>query len=187
MEKKVPERKVSLQEGDIFYVYDKRINKCVKEDCNGTVKYGLILKVSMTKDESCNCFECNKCHMKYTPYPNYVRLTETKNLTIYNQPEVTARDEKRAEDARKQALREKKEQKQKFGNKASGGNKAGAKKRGNIIIAGDSKKFGSYYKSKSFDTKNSRNSNDNNKDGFKRKPYKSYNSGYKKNYNSHQD
>ncbi len=109
MEKKVPERKVSLQESDVFYVYDKRINKCVKEDCNGTVKYGLVLRVSVVGEETCNCFECNKCHMKYTPYPNYVRLSKPELLTIYNKEEVTARDEKRAEDARKQALREKRE------------------------------------------------------------------------------
>ena len=108
MEKKVPERKVSLRDEDIFYVYDKRINRCVKEDCEGTVKYGLVLKVGVSEEETLNCFECNKCHMKYTPYPNYVRLTKTDMLTIYNQDEVTARDLKRAEDARKQALREKK-------------------------------------------------------------------------------
>lgn len=107
MEKKVPERKVSLQDEDIFYVYDKRINRCVKEDCEGTVKYGLVLKVGVSEEETLNCFGCNKCHMKYTPYPNYVRLTKTDMLTIYNKDEVTARDLKRAEDARKQALREK--------------------------------------------------------------------------------
>ena len=110
MEKKVPERKVSLRDEDIFYVYDKRINKCIKEDCEGTVKYGLVLRVSMTGEETCNCFECNKCHMKYTPYPNYVRLTKTDMLTIYNKDEVDARDRKRAEDALKQAAREKKKQ-----------------------------------------------------------------------------
>ena len=110
MEKKVPERKVSLRDEDIFYVYDKRINKCIKEDCEGTVKYGLVLRVSMTGEETCNCFECNKCHMKYTPYPNYVRLTKTDMLTIYNKEEVEARDRKRAEDAQKQAAREKRKQ-----------------------------------------------------------------------------
>ena len=45
MEKKAPERKVRLQEGDVFYVYDKRINRCIREDCEGIVKYGLTLKV----------------------------------------------------------------------------------------------------------------------------------------------
>lgn len=110
MEKKVPERKVSLREEDIFYVYDKRINKCIKEDCEGTVKYGLVLRVSMTGEETCNCFECNKCHMKYTPYPNYVRLTKTDMMTIYNKEEVDVRDWKRAEDALKQAAREKRKQ-----------------------------------------------------------------------------
>ena len=106
MEKKVPERKVGLREEDIFYVYDKRINKCIKEDCEGTVKYGLVLRVNMSGEETCNCFECNKCHMKYTPYPNYVRLTKTDMMTIYNKEEVDARDRKRAEDALKQAARD---------------------------------------------------------------------------------
>lgn len=110
MEKKVPERKVSLREDDIFYVYDKRINRCIKEDCEGTVKYGLVLRVDMSGEETCNCFACNKCHMKYTPYPNYVRLTKTDRMTIYNKEEVDARDRKRAEDARKQAEREKRKQ-----------------------------------------------------------------------------
>ncbi len=110
MEKKVPERKVSLREEDIFYVYDKRINKCIKEDCEGTVKYGLVLRVGMSGEETCNCFECNKCHMKYTPYPNYVRLTKTDMMEIYNKEEVDARDRKRAEDALKQAAREKRKQ-----------------------------------------------------------------------------
>ncbi len=110
MEKKVPERKVSLREDDILYVYDKRINKCIKADCEGTVKYGLVLRVNVTGEETCNCFECNKCHMKYTPYPNYVRLTKTDMLTIYNKEEVDARDRKRAEDARKQEAREKRKQ-----------------------------------------------------------------------------
>lgn len=110
MEKKVPERKVSLREEDVFYVYDKRINKCIKEDCEGTVKYGLVLRVSMAGDETCNCFECNKCHMKYTPYPNYVRLTKTDMMTIYNKDEVDARDRKRAEDALKQAARDRRKQ-----------------------------------------------------------------------------
>lgn len=201
MEKKVPERKVSLQDGDVFYVYDKRINKCIKEDCDGTVKYGLILKVSMTKDETCNCFECNKCHMKYTPYPNYVRISEPGTLTIYNQAEVTARDEKRAEDAKKQAAREKKEFKQKsekrydkkFEKRYNGNsdkkpegrreNKEGFKRKSNIIIAGDARKFdsGSGYRG-------------NSRPGFTGKvanrstsgPYKKgYNNNYKN--NSHQD
>lgn len=44
--------------------------------------------------------------MKYTAYPNYVRISKPELLHIYNQEEVTARDLKRAEDARKQALRE---------------------------------------------------------------------------------
>ncbi|MDE6940239.1 MAG: hypothetical protein K2P40_04760 [Lachnospiraceae bacterium] len=46
--------------------------------------------------------------MKYTAYPNYVRLTETKQLVIYNKEAVDARDRKRAADAAKQAAREKK-------------------------------------------------------------------------------
>ena len=106
MEKKVPERKVTLKDDDIIYVYDKRINKCIREDCEGVVKYGLVLKTSITEDETLNCFACNKCHMKYTAYPNYVRITHPDLLHIYNQEEVTARDQKRAEDARKQALRD---------------------------------------------------------------------------------
>lgn len=106
MEKKVPERKVTLKDDDIIYVYDKRINKCIREGCEGVVKYGLVLRTSVTEDETLNCFACNKCHMKYTAYPNYVRISKPELLHIYNQEEVTARDLKRAEDARKQALRE---------------------------------------------------------------------------------
>lgn len=108
MEKKAPERKVQLRDRDVFYVYDKRINKCVKEGCEGIVKYGLTLKVNMPNGDTLNTYECNKCHMKYTAYPNYVRLTETKWLAIYNQDEVNARDRKRAADAAKQASRERK-------------------------------------------------------------------------------
>lgn len=103
MEKKAPERKVQLRDRDVFYVYDKRINKCVKEGCEGIVKYGLTLKVNMPNGDTLNTYECNKCHMKYTAYPNYVRLTETKWLAIYNQEEVNVRDRKRAS---KQASRE---------------------------------------------------------------------------------
>lgn len=118
MEKKVPERKVSLRDEDVFYVYDKRINKCIKEGCEGTVKYGLVLRVNVYEEETINCFECNKCHMKYTPYPNYVRLSKTDMMSIYNQDEVTARDQKRAEDAAKQAAREKRKNGPKlFGNR----------------------------------------------------------------------
>ncbi|MDE7478462.1 MAG: hypothetical protein K2M91_11020 [Lachnospiraceae bacterium] len=108
MEKKAPEKKVLLRECDVFYVYDKRINKCIKEGCEGIVKYGLTLKVNMPNGDTLNTYECNKCHMKYTAYPNYVRLTETKKLSIYNREEVEARDRKRAADAEKQAVREKK-------------------------------------------------------------------------------
>ena len=114
MEKKVPERKVCLRGEDVFYIYDKRINKCAKEGCTGIVKYGLVLRVSVSETESFNCFECNKCHMKYSPYPNYVRLSKTDMLHIYNQEEVTARDEKRAEDARKQQKRERRNNKPAF-------------------------------------------------------------------------
>lgn len=108
MEKKAPEKKVHLREGDVFYVYDKRINKCVREDCEGIVKYGLTLQVNMQNGDTLNTYECSKCHMKYTAYPNYVRLTETKQLVIYNKEAVDARDRKRAADAAKQAAREKK-------------------------------------------------------------------------------
>lgn len=107
MEKKAPEKKVRLREGDVFYVYDKRINKCIREGCGGTVKYGLTLQVNMENGDTLNTYECNKCHMKYTAYPNYVRLTETEQLAIYNQDEVDTRDRKRAADAAKQASREK--------------------------------------------------------------------------------
>ena len=108
MDKKVPERKVFLREDDVVYVYDKRINRCVKEDCVGTVKYGLVLRVSVNDTETLNCFECNKCHMKYTPYPNYVRLTKTDMLDIYNKTEVAARDRKRALDAIRHPAKDKK-------------------------------------------------------------------------------
>ena len=64
MEKKTPERMVRLREGDVFYVYDKRINKCIRENCEGIVKYGLTLKVIMPNGEPLNTYECNKCHMR---------------------------------------------------------------------------------------------------------------------------
>ena len=129
MEKKVPERKVTLREEDIFYVYDKRINKCIKEGCEGTVKYGLVLKVSVSENESINCFECNKCHMKYTPYPNYVRLTNTDMMHFYNKEEIDARDKKRAEDAIKQAARERKKLSQRsYGDKNQFGKRPYSKK-----------------------------------------------------------
>lgn len=111
MEKKAPEKKVLLREEDVFYVYDKRINRCVKEGCGGTVKYGLILKVHMPNGDTLNTFECNQCHMKYTAYPNYVRLKTADGLSIYNQEEVIARDKKRAADAEKQAARERRKRK----------------------------------------------------------------------------
>lgn len=108
MENKAPERKVLLREKDIFYVYDKRINKCICENCEGTVKYGLILKVIVSNGETMNSYECNKCHVKYTPYANYVRLSNPEELVIYNKDEVAARDRKRADDALKEELRNKK-------------------------------------------------------------------------------
>lgn len=110
MEKKAPERKVRLREEDVFYVYDKRINRCIKENCEGTVKYGLILKVIMPNDETMNSYECNRCHMKYTPYPNYVRLSKPEEIEIYNKDEVAVRDRKRAEDAAKEAAKNRKKQ-----------------------------------------------------------------------------
>lgn len=88
MEKKIPEKKVVMEESDIFYVYEKRINKCIKEGCDGVVKYGLIIKVAIDENESINCFACNKCHMKYTPYPNYNRLENKQLSAIYNAVEV---------------------------------------------------------------------------------------------------
>lgn len=48
--------------------------------------------------------------MKYTPYPNYVRLTRTDMLDIYNKEEVEARDRKRALDAIKHPSKDKKSQ-----------------------------------------------------------------------------
>ena len=135
MEKKAPEKKVHLREGDVFYVYDKRINKCVREDCEGIVKYGLTLQVNMQNGDTLNTYECNKCHMKYTAYPNYVRLTETKQLVIYNQDAVDARDRKRAADAAKQAAREKK--KRALAGKAGAARKAkGARRTGGTDTAG---------------------------------------------------
>lgn len=88
MEKKIPERKVDMKESDLFYVYEKRINKCIKDGCEGIVKYGLNIKVKVNDEESINCFECNKCHMKYTPYPNYNRLSDKHLSAIYNQEQV---------------------------------------------------------------------------------------------------
>ena len=107
MEKKAPERKVLFRAEDVFYIYDKRINKCIREDCDGIVKYGLTLKVSMPNGDTLNSYECNRCHMKYAAYPNYVRLTDIRDLSIYNSAEVRKRDQKRAEDAARQAAKEK--------------------------------------------------------------------------------
>jgi hypothetical protein len=101
MDNKAPEKKVHLREEDVFYVYDKRINKCAKEGCEGKVKYGLNFKVNMPNGDTLSTYECNKCHMKYTAYPNYVRLSETDNMIIFNQEEVEARDKKRKDDAMK--------------------------------------------------------------------------------------
>lgn len=111
MDKTVPVRKVLLRGEDTFYVYDKRINKCVVGACDGAVKYGLILKVKLENGEEFNSFECNKCHTKYTPYANYVRISSPSGLNIVNKDEVAARDKKRAEDAKKQAAREKRKNK----------------------------------------------------------------------------
>jgi hypothetical protein len=107
MEKKAPVKKVLLRKEDEFYVYDKRINKCVKEGCDGLVKYGLNLQVQMPNGDTLNTYECNKCHMKYTAYPNYVRLKDGKHIHIFNYGDVKARDKKRKDDAAKQAKRTK--------------------------------------------------------------------------------
>ncbi len=112
MDKTVPVRKVLLRGEDTFYVYDKRINKCVVGACDGAVKYGLILKVKLENGEEFNSFECNKCHTKYMPYANYVRISSPEILKIVNKDEVAARDRKRAEDAKKQAARERKKMQQ---------------------------------------------------------------------------
>ena len=53
----------------------------------------------MPNGDALNTYECNQCHMKYTAYPNYVRLAEAGGLCIYNHKEVKARDQKRAADA----------------------------------------------------------------------------------------
>lgn len=88
MDKKVPEKNVNMKDEDVFFVYEKRINKCIKEGCEGVVKYGLIMKVNTGHDETINCFECNKCHMKYTPYPNFNRLVDKHLSNIFNAKEV---------------------------------------------------------------------------------------------------
>jgi hypothetical protein len=106
-EKTTPEKKVLLREEDLFYVYDKRINSCKRRNCNGTVKYGLILKVNLPNGETLNTFECNKCHMKYTANPNFVRLSSVDGLSVYNRNEVAARERKRAADAAKQSSHKK--------------------------------------------------------------------------------
>jgi hypothetical protein len=113
MEKKAPVKKVLLRKEDVFYVYDKRINKCAKKGCCGTVKYGLNLQVQMPNGDVINTYECNNCHMKYTAYANYVRLKDSRSFFIYNYREVKLRDRKRWEDAKKQERIEK----QKFQNK----------------------------------------------------------------------
>jgi hypothetical protein len=101
MEKKAPIKKVILRKEDEFYIYDKRINKCAKEGCDGTVKYGLNLQVQMPAGDTLNTFECNKCHMKYTAYPNYVRLKDGKHIHIFNFDEVRERNKKRIKDAKR--------------------------------------------------------------------------------------
>jgi hypothetical protein len=103
MENTTPVRKVNFRDGDIYYIYDKRINKCANEECQGMVKYGLNVKVHMPNGDTLNTYECNKCHMKYTAYPNYVRLKESRSLIIFNRDEVKAKDKKRFVDAKKQA------------------------------------------------------------------------------------
>jgi hypothetical protein len=101
MENKAPVKKVLLRKEDEFYIYDKRINKCVKEGCDGTVKYGLNLQVQMPNGDTLNTYECNKCHMKYAAYPNYVRLKDSKHIHIFNYGDVRAKDKKRRDEARK--------------------------------------------------------------------------------------
>ena len=78
--------------------------------------------------------------MKYTAYPNYVRLTETELLDIYNKEAVDARDRKRAADAAKQAAREKKK-KALAARKAGSTHKTG--KAGSTQAAGAVRKTGS--------------------------------------------
>lgn len=177
MEKKVPERKVSLREEDIFYVYDKRINKCIKEDCEGTVKYGLVLRVSMSGEETCNCFECNKCHMKYTPYPNYVRLTKTDMMKIYNQEEVDARDRKRAEDALKQAAREKRKYQGQSRFASKGNNERGFVGRPYDKRNYDKKSYGNRFNERKSYGTGSYENNSYERKPFERKSYGTYSNG----------
>lgn len=85
--------------------------------------------------------------MKYTPYPNYVRISKPELLTIMNQEEVTARDQKRAEDAAKQAARLKAEERRKnggarFGERKSFGDKKFDKKPYERNSNGERKSFG---------------------------------------------
>lgn len=94
----------------------------------------------MENGDTLNTYECNKCHMKYTAYPNYVRLTETELLDIYNKEAVDARDRKRAADAAKQAAREKKK-KALATRKAGSTHKTG--KAGSTQAAGAVRKTGS--------------------------------------------
>jgi ornithine carbamoyltransferase len=117
MENTTPVKKVNFRDGDIYYIYDKRINKCANEECQGMVKYGLNLKVYMPNGDTLNTYECNKCHMKYTAYPNYVRLKESRHLIIFNRDEVKAKDKKRWIDAKKQAKKQNRNKKFKNSNK----------------------------------------------------------------------
>jgi sorbitol-specific phosphotransferase system component IIBC len=117
MENTTPIKKVNFRDGDVYYIYDKRINKCVKDGCQGTVKYGLNLQVNMPNGDTLNTYECNKCHMKYTAYPNYVRLKETRQLIILNHDEIKAKDKKRWIDAKKQLKKQNQFKKSKKTNK----------------------------------------------------------------------
>jgi hypothetical protein len=55
--------------------------------------------------------------MKYTAYPNYVRLKESRHLIIFNRDEVKAKDKKRWIDAKKQAKKQNRNKKFKNSNK----------------------------------------------------------------------
>jgi hypothetical protein len=127
MEKKAPVKKVLLQKGDEFYIYEKRINKCTKEGCDGTVKYGLNLQVQMPNGDTLNTYECNKCHMKYTAYANYVRLKDGRHIHIFNYSEIRVKDKKRRDEARKLARKNSSQknssQKREFSHKKSYGKK----------------------------------------------------------------
>jgi hypothetical protein len=114
IENKAPIKKVLPRKGDEYYVYDKRVNKCAKEGCEGIVKYGLNLQLQMPDGDTLNTYECNKCHMKYTAYANYVRLKDAKHLHIFNYEEIREKNKKRRLEAAKAERRARKADHKKY-------------------------------------------------------------------------